>query len=85
VPYRLMPFRDIDNLIPSEQSDEKTWMICFLLKGQALSYFEHQIRRRLEVEDSELSENDLIELFVRELCLGLEYISKRATCVKIII
>jgi hypothetical protein len=51
-------------------------MFRTLLKGQALSYFEHHLMRRLEAEDSELSDNELIELVLRDV--GLEYIPKRA-------
>jgi hypothetical protein len=50
------------------------------LKGQALSYFEHHLMRRLEAEDSEVPENELIELVLRDV--GLEYIPKRAVRVQ---
>jgi hypothetical protein len=46
------------------------------LKGQALSYFEHHLMRRLEAEDSEVPDNELIQLVLRDV--GLEYIPKRA-------
>jgi hypothetical protein len=52
----------------------KTRMFRTLLKGQALSYFEHQLRKRVDPEDSELPDNDLIELVVRDV--DLEYIPK---------
>jgi hypothetical protein len=42
------------------------------LKGQALSYFEHHLMRRLEAEESEVPDNELIELVLRDV--GLEYI-----------
>jgi hypothetical protein len=47
---------------------------CFglFLKGQALSYFEHHLMRRLEAEDSGVPDNELIELVLRDV--GLEYI-----------
>jgi hypothetical protein len=51
-------------------------MFHTLWKGQALSNFEHHLRRRLEAEDSEIPNNELIELVLRDA--GLEYISKRA-------
>jgi hypothetical protein len=41
-----------------------------------LYYFEHNLRRRLEAEGSELPENELTELVLRDV--GLEYIPKRA-------
>jgi hypothetical protein len=47
-----------------------------LLKGQALFYFEHHLMRRLEAEDSDVPDNELIELVLRDV--GLEYIPKRA-------
>jgi hypothetical protein len=45
-----------------------------LLKGQALSYFEHHLMRRLEAEDSEVPDK------LRDV--GLEYISKRTILVQ---
>jgi hypothetical protein len=53
-----------------------------LLKGQALSYFEHHLMRRLEAEDSEVSDNELIELVLRDV--GLEYIPKRTIRVRVL-
>jgi hypothetical protein len=47
-----------------------------LLKGQALSYFEYHLMKRLEAEDSEVPDNKLIELVLRDV--GLEYIAKHA-------
>jgi hypothetical protein len=55
---------------------EKARMFQTLLKGQALSYFEHHLMRRLEAEDSEVPDNELIELVLRDV--GLEYIPKQA-------
>jgi hypothetical protein len=49
-------------------------MIRILLKSQALSYFEHHLMRRLEAEDSDVPDNELIELVLRDV--GLEYIPK---------
>jgi hypothetical protein len=51
-----------------------------MLKGQALLFFEHHLMRRLEAEDSEVPDNELIELILRDV--GLEYIPKRANCVQ---
>jgi hypothetical protein len=51
-------------------------MFWTLLKGQALSYFENHLMRTLEAEDSEVPDNELIELVLRDV--GLEYIPKRA-------
>jgi hypothetical protein len=73
---RVMGFQEIENLMPMKEPDDKTWMFRTLLKGQALSYFEHHLMRRLEAEDSDAPDNDLIELVLRDL--GLEYIHKCA-------
>jgi hypothetical protein len=54
-------------------------MFRTLLKGQALSYFEHHLMRRLEAEESDVPDNELIELVLRDV--GLEYIPQRAICV----
>jgi hypothetical protein len=51
-------------------------MFRTFLKVQAFSYFEHHLMRRLEAEDSDVSDNELIELVLRDV--GLEYIPKRA-------
>jgi hypothetical protein len=51
-------------------------MLRTLLKGQKLSYFEQHLRKRLDVEDSELPDNDLLELVMHDV--GLEYIPKSA-------
>jgi hypothetical protein len=71
-----MAFREIENLMPMKEPADKTKMFCSLLKGQSLSYFEHHLMRRLEAEDSDVPENELIELVLRDV--GLEYIPKRA-------
>jgi hypothetical protein len=52
-----MAFRDIENLMPMKEPADKTKMFRTLLKGQALSYFEHHLMRRLEVEDSNVPDN----------------------------
>jgi hypothetical protein len=38
--------------------------------------------RRLEAEDSDVPDNELIELVLREMYITLEYIPKRAICVQ---
>jgi hypothetical protein len=75
-----MAFREIENLMSMKEPADKTRMFRTLLKGQALSYFEHHLMRRLEEEDSEVPDNELIELVLRDV--GLEYIPKRAICVQ---
>jgi hypothetical protein len=71
----VMAFREIENLMPMKEPADKTRMFWTLLKGQALSYFEHHLMRRLEAEDSEVPDNEFIELVLRDV--GLEYIPKR--------
>jgi hypothetical protein len=65
----VMAFRWIEKLVPLNKPTDKTRMLWTLLKGQALSYFEHHLRRRVEAEDLELSENELLELVLRYICL----------------
>jgi hypothetical protein len=72
----VMAFREIQNLMTMEESADNTRMFRTLLKGQALSYFEHHLMRRLEAEDSEIPDSKLIELVLRDI--GLKYIPKRA-------
>jgi hypothetical protein len=69
-----MAFREIENLMPMKEPADKTRMFRTLLKGQALSYFEHHLMRRLKAEDSEVLDNELIELVLRDV--GIEYIPK---------
>jgi hypothetical protein len=71
-----MALREVENLMPMKEPADRTRMFRTLLKGQGLSYFEHHLMRRLEAEDSEVPDNKLIELVLREVCL--EYIPKRA-------
>jgi hypothetical protein len=70
----VMAFREIENLMPMKEPADKTRMFRTLLKGQALSYFEHTFIRRFEAEDSDVPDNELIELVLRDV--GLEYIPK---------
>jgi hypothetical protein len=71
----VMAFREIENLMPMKEPADMTRIFQTLLKGQALSYFEHHLMRRLASEDSEIPNNELIELVLRDV--GLEYIPKR--------
>jgi hypothetical protein len=72
----VMAFREIEIMMPMKEPADKTRMFRTLLKGQALYYFEHHLMRRLEAEDSDVPDNELIELVLRDR--GLEYIPKRA-------
>jgi hypothetical protein len=76
----VMGFREVENLMPMKEPADKTRMFWTLLKGQPLSYFEHHLMRRLEAEDSEVPDNELIELVLRDV--DLEYIPKRAICLQ---
>jgi hypothetical protein len=71
----VMAFREIENLVPMKEPADKTRMFRTFLKGQALSYFEHHLMRRLETEDSDIPDNKRIELVLRDV--SLEYISNR--------
>jgi hypothetical protein len=71
----VIAFRDIENLMPMKEPADNTRMSRTLLKGQALFYFEHHLMRRLEAEDLDVPDNELIELVLRDV--SLEYISKR--------
>jgi hypothetical protein len=72
----VMAFRKIEYLMSMKEPADKNRVFWTLLKGQAFSYFEHHLMRRLEAEDLEVPDNELIELVLRDE--GLEYIPKRA-------
>jgi hypothetical protein len=76
----VMAFREIENLMRMKEPADKTRMFLTLFKGQVLSYFEYHLRRRLETEDSEVPDNELIELVLRDV--DLEYIPKRTVRVQ---
>jgi hypothetical protein len=76
----VIAFREIENLMPMKEPADKTKMFQTLLMGQALSYFEHHLMMRLEAEDSEVPDNEIIELVLRDV--RLEYIPKRVICVQ---
>jgi hypothetical protein len=68
----MMAFREIENLMPLKEPSDNIRMFWILLKGQALPYFEHHLRWRTEAEDSELPDDELIELLLRDT--SLEYV-----------
>jgi hypothetical protein len=70
----VMALREIENLMTMKEPTDKTRMFRTLLKGQALSSFEYHLMGRLEAEDSDVPDNELIELVLRDV--GLEYIPK---------
>jgi hypothetical protein len=65
----LMYFHEIESLMTLKEPVYKTRMIKNLLKVPDLSYFDLHLRRRLEGEDIELPDKDLIELLLRDICL----------------
>jgi hypothetical protein len=71
-----MAFREIENLMPIKKPADKTRIFWTLSKSQTLSYFKHHLMRRLDAEDSDVPDNELIELVLRDV--GLEYIPRRA-------
>jgi hypothetical protein len=54
---------------------EMTRIFQTLLKVKVLFYFEHHLRRRFEAGDSELPDDDLIELVIRKVDIGFEFYS----------
>jgi hypothetical protein len=49
----LMAYCDIESLMPLKEPADKSKMLKTLLKGQALSYLENHLRKRLDAEDAE--------------------------------
>jgi hypothetical protein len=76
----VMAFREIENLMTMKETADKTRIFRNLLKGQALSYFEHHLMRRLETEESEVPDNEVMELLLGDV--DLEHIPKRAICIQ---
>jgi hypothetical protein len=72
----LMGYRNMEIMTPLREPSDKSKMLQTLLKGRALSQFEHHLRKCLGAEDIELPDHDLLELVIRDV--GLEYISRRA-------
>jgi hypothetical protein len=56
----VMAFHEIENPMHMKEPADKIRMFRNLLKGQDFSYFEHHLMRRLEAEDSEVPDNELI-------------------------
>jgi hypothetical protein len=69
-----MAFCEIEKLMPMKEPADKTRIYRTLLKGQASSYFDHHLMSLLEAEDSDVLDNECIELALRDV--GLEYIPK---------
>jgi hypothetical protein len=56
----VVAFREIEIMMSMKEPADKARMFRTLLKGQALSYFEHHLMKRFEAEDSEVPDNELI-------------------------
>jgi hypothetical protein len=56
-----MAYREIDPLMPMKEPAGKSKMFSTLLKVQDFLYFEHHLRKRLEAEDAEILDNNLLE------------------------
>jgi hypothetical protein len=65
-----MAICEIENLMPMKEPADNLRMFRTVLKGQALCYLEHHLLRRLEEEDSEVPDNELIELVLRVVSLA---------------
>jgi hypothetical protein len=66
-----MVFREIESLKALKEPADKTKMFQALLKVQGLFCFENHLRKRIEAEDSDVPDNDLIELVLRDVGLGV--------------
>jgi hypothetical protein len=47
----LIGYREVENLMSIREPANKSKMLRTLLKGQALSYLEHHLKKRLDAED----------------------------------
>jgi hypothetical protein len=65
--------------MPKKKPVDKARKFQKLLMGQALSYYEHHLRIRVEAEDLEVPDNELMELVLGDLVI--EYIPKCTICV----
>jgi hypothetical protein len=72
----LMGYRDLELLMPLKEPSDRTKMLRTMLKGRALSLFEYHLSKRCGGEDIETTDQELLELVIRDL--GLDYISRRA-------
>jgi hypothetical protein len=68
-----MDFCEIESLMPMKEPADKTRMFQTLLNGQAFSYFEHHLMRRLEAEYSDVLDSQLIVLVFRDVDLENKY------------
>jgi hypothetical protein len=71
-----MAYREVETLMTLKEPADKSKVVMTLLRGQALSYIEHHLKRRLDAEYAELPDNMQLELVLHDV--GLEYIPKSA-------
>jgi hypothetical protein len=71
-----MAFREIENPDVHEGTCRQDQDSSDFVEGSSLVYFEHDLRGRLGAESSEVPDNELIELVLRDI--DLEYIPKHA-------
>jgi hypothetical protein len=50
----LVAYCEVETLMTLKEPADKSKMVRTMLKGQALSYFEHHLKKRLNAEDAEL-------------------------------
>jgi hypothetical protein len=62
----LLSLREIENLMHLKEPVDKIKMFWTFLKDQGLTYFEHHLKRIMKVKDSDLSDNGIIELVIRD-------------------
>jgi hypothetical protein len=55
--------------MPLKEPAGKTRMFDALLKSKVLSYFDHHLRKRVETEDSEVPDDELMKQVSRDLGL----------------
>jgi hypothetical protein len=70
----LIYLSEIEYLMPLKQPADEIRIFWTLLKGQAFSYFEHHLNRRLDAKDSELPDNEIIQPVIQNQ--DLEYFPK---------
>ena len=70
----LMSYHDMEVMMPLREPGERVKMLRTLLKGLDLAQFDYHIGRRINAEDSEIPDHELLEVVIIDL--GLDYISR---------
>jgi hypothetical protein len=65
----LIGYRDLELLMPLKEPTDRTKMLCTLLKGQDLSIFEYHLAKQCGGEDVGTSDDEFLELVIRDLDL----------------